>query len=214
MEIRKPALPSIDSPAIPGPADRGARTPAPVIPGGDWSSIKPLDLPAALQILLAEVKLALIEAGFTNSAVDASMRSTATLSPTTAAPALVELILRFVPQGPDASPSAFNAVVERLLQAIGRGGGAAIERVVAWRDTPPAIALTVRDVQARAFALLQGDQPALLSRPEWLGIAASVQQLRRRRRRALLLTDTDADHLDVPAPAEPPEPPPMKEGRR
>ncbi len=215
MEIRKSGLLPTESPAVPtGLAERGARTPAQVAAGGDWSSIKPLDLSAALQILVAEVKLALIEAGFASLAADASLRSTAPLSPAAAAPALVDLFLRLLPQDEATPQGVFSATAERLLQAISRGSSAAIERVIAWRDTPPAIAATLQEVRSLALAIISGEQPALLSRPEWLGLVTSLQRVWRRRRRTRLLSATDADHPDVPALEEPPATPPSGGGRR
>ena len=136
------------------------------------------------------------------------------LSPATAAPALVDLFLRLLPQDEATPQAVFSATVERLLQAIGRGSSAAIERVIVWRDTPPAIAATLQEVRSLALAIISGEQPALLSRPEWLGLVTSLQRVRRRRRRALLLSDTDADHLDIPPLEEPPETPPTRGGRR
>jgi hypothetical protein len=200
MEIRKSSLLPAESPtAASGLAERGARTPAQVVGGGDRSSIKALDLSAALQILLAEVKLALSEDGFVSLASDASLRPPAPLSSTVAAPALVELFLQLVPQDEATSPEVLSTTIARLVQAISRGSSAAIERVVAWRDTPPAIAATLQEVRSLALAVISGGQPALLSRPEWLGLGTSLQRLRRRRR-TLLVTDTDADHLEVPSP--------------
>lgn len=215
MEIRKPGPLPTELPAVPtGLAERGARTPAQVVAGGDRSSIKALNLTAALQILLAEVKLALTEAGFASLAADASPRSTAPLSSTAAAPALVELFLRLVPHDEMTPQSTWSATVERLVQAISRGSAAAIERVVAWRDTPPAIAASLQDVRSLALAIINGEQLTLLSRPEWLGLGSSLQRVRRRRRRTLLLTDTDADHLADRALQEPSGTPSPRGGRR
>jgi hypothetical protein len=212
MEIRKSGLLPTESPAVPaGLAERGAQTATPLVAGADRSSIKALDVPAALQILVAEVQLSLTEAGFESLTAGAPLRSAAPLSTTAAAPALVGQFLRLIPQD-DATPqAAWNAAVERVLQAISRGSGAAIERVIAWRDTPPTVAATLLEVRTLALAVISGEQAALLSRPEWLGLGASLQRLRQRRRRALLVTDTDADHLDLPARDEPPLP---RGGRR
>lgn len=215
MEIRKSGLLPTASPAVPtGFADRGAQTATPLVTGADRSSIKALDLPAALQILLAEVQLSLTEAGFESQTAGAPLRSAAPLSTTAVAAALVAQFLRLIPQD-DATPTAaWSATVERVLQAISRGSGAAIERVIAWRDTPPTVAAALQEVRTLALAVINGEQPALLSRPEWLGLGASLQRVRQRRRRALLLTDTDADHLDLPARGEPPESPLPAGGRR
>lgn len=215
MEIRKSGLLPTESPAVStGFADRGAQTATPLLAGADRSSIKALDLPAALQIFLAEVQLSLTEAGFESLTAGAPVRPTAPLSTTAVAPALVEQFLRLLPQDDATPPAAWSATVERVLQAISRGSSAAIERVIGWRDTPPTVAATLQEVRLLALAVINGEQPALLSRPEWLGLGASLQRLRQRRRRALLLTDTDADYLDLPASDEPPELPLPRGGRR
>ena len=172
MEIRKSGLLPTESPAVPtGLAERGAHTTSPLVAGADRSSIKALELPAALQILLAEVQLSLTEAGFEGPGAGAPSRSAVPLSTTAVAPALVEQFLRLIPQD-DATPQApWSASAERALQAISRGSSAAIERVIAWRDTPPTVAATLQEVRSLALAVINGEQPALLSRPEWLGLA-------------------------------------------
>ena len=215
MEIRKSTFLPTESPAVStGLAERGAQTPMQVPVSGERSSIKALDLPAALQILLAEVELALSDVGFKNLIADAPPRTLAPLSPTTAARALVEWVLSGIPLDEATPQPAWTATVERLLQALSRGSDAAIDRVSAWRHTPSTLATTLQEVRSLVLTLLTGGQPALLSRPEWLGLAEALQRVRRRRRRGLLLTDTDVDLLELSATDEPPATPSLRGDRR
>ncbi len=183
---------------------RGPQSAAGAPVPADTSRIKALNLPAALQILIAEVKLALVQAGFALPAAGAAQSLVQPPMQGAAEPAaraVVGLFLGLVPDEATPEP-AWTATLERLVQAVSSGSAAALERVIAWRDTPATIASAVQEARSLALAIIQDDgPPAVLARPEWLGLGAALDRVRRRRRRrTLLLTGLDADHLDLPDP--------------
>ena len=240
MEISKlnpaPAVPAASAPGVgssaargPGagvvapaaPAERTAQTlPETGAPAAD-AGIRSLDLASALKILIAEVRLALIDAqiagGAGGSAAPSRASGASGASPAStiagvvlppeeslsqAARALVDLLLGFTP-AQEMPAEALERAIVGLRQVMDTAAQSAIERVAAWRDTQPSLADGLRQAQARAAAAITAGiadetPPGLLMRPEWLGLGPRLAQLRRRlRRRRLLLTDRDADHLDA-----------------
>ncbi len=217
----------MEIPKTPAPADalrtltaglgeRQSPAAAPIAPA-DRASIRLLDLPGALQILIAEVNLALTEAGL--APADASSSETllrwAAAQPPLAlllsdagsaqsvqempARALVEIFLRTLPSA-DLPPQEWMVAVKKLSLTLAAGSATAIERIAAWQDMPAKLPAWLGQARELALALVAEDaaSPPLLLRPEWLGLAAGLarfQRLRRRKRR-LLLSPTDADWLD------------------
>jgi hypothetical protein len=217
MEIPKPpGLADVLRTPTPSLGERNA-APAPALPlPVDRSSIKLLDLTGALQILIAEVKLALGDAGFgpPDPSLGEALQRWAAAQPPLAllladpdtaqaalappARALLEIVLRALP-AEDQPPQAWTAAVQKLTQALANGSAAAIERISAWHDTPVRLAALLEKSRALALDLLGEDAPLpLLTRPEWLGLGAALTRFHRlrRRQRRLLLSDTDADWLD------------------
>jgi hypothetical protein len=217
MEI--PKLPPTPADPTAGAPTRAAQTPlreraaqappAANVPAED-SGIKPLDLASALKILLTEVKLALIDAMRTPPDLNEPPQVAPAAASEDAAPqaarAMVDLLLRVVPEG-EMHADTLNQAVAGLRSALEAGSQNAIDRVSAWRGTPASIADALR--QARDLALLVvSDQAAsdILMRPEWLGLAPGIARLRRRlRRRRVLLTDLDADHVEPDLKPDPQE---------
>lgn len=163
-----------------------------VAPTADRADIRPLDVPAALQILLAEVR-----AGFdlaANADTDAAVAQGQTnpMDPVHAARELVEMFLRAVPD--DASdPPAWTAAVVHAESAMQSSVERAFSVVSLWRDVPPAVVEAVKETRA-LFLTVFGDDlnNPLWLRPEWLGLGPLVQRFRRRRRNARRrLTDPD-----------------------
>jgi hypothetical protein len=167
---------------------------------GDRADIRPLDVPAALQILLAEVRAALeqqsllaldhqsvvVEGGAGNAG------SAAPDNPVQAARILVQTAVQSLPDGPDVA--AWTAALSRMESALQIGVERAIDAVSAWRDVPGAVVDATKETRALVFAIL-GDDPQnpLWLRPEWAGFAPRLERFWRRRRIARRRL-TDPDH--------------------
>lgn len=170
-------------------------------PGAGGPDIRPLDLAGALQILVAEVELALTEAGLGAGAPAPGAGTTGIdAAQSAAARVLLSAFLRALPPASE-PPATFFAAVQRAAQALADGSQAAIDRVAAWRGTPAALVAALQQGRQLSLALISDDriQSPILAHPECLSLANEWARLRRRRRRQerrLLLTDTDADWLE------------------
>jgi hypothetical protein len=182
------------------PAEQGPQSPANAAPIADRADIRPLDIPAALQILLAEVRAA-FELQAVVMGQDPSETAT---SPPQAARALLQMVLNALPDEsampdgsamPDegASMPAWNAVLARVETALQTGLDRGIDAVSVWRDVPPIVVDASKEVRTQVFSALDDDSqnPAWL-RPEWAGLAPRFERFCRRRRKARRqLTDPD-----------------------
>jgi hypothetical protein len=168
VDVTKAPPPATTLPRPPGvPArDSNSQSASAVAPAPDRANIRPLDIPAALQILLAEVRVA-----FGLTAL--GMGSDANIlidSPPQAARAVLEVFL------------SNDAQAEALLQAgLDRGIGA----ISAWREVPPMVVDAAKETRALILSLLADDSqnPAWL-RLEWASLAPRLERFRRRRRLA------------------------------
>jgi hypothetical protein len=145
----------------------------------DRSDIRPLDIPAALQILLAEVGEA-----FELRPDSISGGTAIPASPVQAARALVEMVMQAMPDdAPDVS--AWTAALVRVESALQTGLEHALEAITAWRDVPPMVVGAARETRALVYSIL-GDEPQnpLWLRPEWAGLAPRLERFCRRRRLA------------------------------
>jgi hypothetical protein len=170
------------------PAEQGPQSPANAAPIADRADIRPLDIPAALQILLAEV-----HAAFELQAVAMdSNASEAVKSPPQAARALLQVLLNAMPDE-SASMPAWNAALARVETALQTGIDRGIEAVTAWRNVPPIVVDAAKEARALVFSMLRDDLPCPASlRPEWAGLAPRLERFWRRRRLARRhLTDPD-----------------------
>jgi hypothetical protein len=169
------------------PAEPGSQSPANIAVTADRADIRPLDIPAALQILLAEVR-----AAFDLQALPMSGEGSAVLdTPAQATRALVESVIESMPD--DAGVASWNAVLVRVEAALPIGLERAINAVSAWRDVPPAVVEAAQETRASVFSVL-GDEPQnpLWLRPEWAGLQPKFERFWRRRRIARRrLTDPD-----------------------
>jgi hypothetical protein len=159
-------------------ADQGSQAAENIAPLADRADIRPLDIPAALQILLAEVRAAF------GVPPESASGSATVQGPVQAAQQLVELVLHAMPDdAPDVS--AWTAALVRTESALQMGGEQAANAVSAWRDVPAAVVDAVRETRALAFTVL-GDEPQnpLWLRPEWAGFAPRLERFTRRRRLA------------------------------
>jgi hypothetical protein len=191
MDVTKmPAAPTAAAARTPTapPAEQGPQSPANSEPIADRADIRPLDIPAALQILLAEVR-----ASFELEAVATGQDANeAANTPPQAARALLQMVLSAMPDE-SASMPAWNAALARVETALQTGLDRGIDAVSVWRDVPPIVMDASREVRALVFAALADEpqNPAWL-RPEWAGLAPRFERFWRRRRLARrLLTDPD-----------------------
>jgi hypothetical protein len=217
------AVPSRPNPPA---TERGAAPPDPPV-ALDRADIRPLDLSGALQILVAEVRAALIEALVVDlqpgadtvatpaqahnapsaSSTDSSaspFASNADLlalsgpqdldSPVPAARAIVELVLRSLPE--TFEPNSWNVALPRVDQAMQTGVQRALDAVSAWRDVPPAVIEATQESASLALALSAAEPLYPWPPPEWTGMAPRLALLWRRRRalkRRLVDPDYGAD---------------------
>jgi hypothetical protein len=190
MDVTKmpaPATAAARTPTPP-PAEQGLQTPANAAPSVDRADIRPLDIPAALQILLAEVHAALeLQA----VAMD-SNTTEAPNSPPQAARALLQMVLGAMPEE-SASMPAWNGVLVHVETALQAGLDRGVDAVSVWRDVPALVVEAAKEVRTLVFSALGDDpqNPAWL-RPEWAGLAPRFERFWRRRRLVRRhLTDPD-----------------------
>ena len=182
-----PAGAAARTPTAP-PAEQGPQSPANAAPIADRADIRPLDVPAALQILLAEVRsafelLAVARGEEANEVVN---------SPPQAARALLQMVLRAVPEE-TASMPAWNAELARLETVLQTALDRGIDAITVWRDVSPIVVDAAQEARVLVFSALCDDpqNPAWL-RPEWVGLAPKFERFWRRRRLARRrLTDPD-----------------------
>ena len=178
------------SPPTAPPAEQGPQSPANAAPIADRADIRPLDISAALQILLAEVRAA-FELQAVVMGQDAGANEVLT-SPPQAARVLLQVVLNSMPDE-SASIPVWNAMLARVETALQTGLDRGIAAVTVWRDVPPIVVDASKEVRTLVFSTLGDDpqNPAWL-RPEWVGLAPKFERFWRRRRLARrLLTDPD-----------------------
>ena len=201
MEVGKPG--ALESAPLGGPvsaslADTAGknssaaeqRLQAPAAGMADQFDISPLDVSAALRILVAEVQLA-VTAGLPELLLPSTPApGTAPVPPaplTTATPgaaagSLLATFLAAVPAD-EADAGAWMQAVARLEQAFLAGYERAATIVTAWSGVTPEVLASVHASQT----------PDGLVRAEWLRVAPRLQRFRRRRR-ALQRRLEDPDH--------------------
>ena len=189
MDVTKlpaPGAAATQTPTIP-PGEPGSQSPANIAPIADRADIRPLDIQAALQILLAEVR-----ASFDLQAVPMSGDGGAVLdNPAQAARVVVEIVVQSMPDG--LNVPVWTAALVRAEAALQIGLERAIDVVTVWRDVPAAVVDAVKETRTSVFAVL-GDEPQnpIWARPEWALLAPRLERFRRRRRIARRrLTDPD-----------------------
>jgi hypothetical protein len=169
------------------PAEPGSKSPANIAAIADRADIRPLDIPAALQILLTEVR-----ASLDLQAVQMSGEGSAVLdTPPQAARVLVELVVQSLPD--EAGVPAWTAALVHVETALPIGLERAIDAVTAWRDVPITVVDATKETRALVFSILGDDpQSPIWLRPEWAGLAPKFERFWRRRRIARRrLTDPD-----------------------
>jgi hypothetical protein len=184
MEVTKvpPAEPAIVRPVTVAMTEQIARAAADIAPPGDRADIRPLDISAALQILLTEVRAGL----------DIPAGAAIPQSPTQSARELVEMFLQAVPEDASDAPVWTAAIIHvetTMLSSIER----AIGVVVQWRDVAPTVVDAVKETRAFFLSVLSDDpQNPLWLPPEWMALGLAMHRYRRRRRNARRrMTDPD-----------------------
>ena len=182
-----PATSAARTPTAP-PAEQGPQSPANAAPIADRADIRPLDIPAALQILLAEVR-----AAFELQAV--AMGSNANEVPNSPPQAARVLLQMFVGAMADESASmpVWTAVLVRVETALQTGLDRGIAAIIVWRDVSPSVVDAAKETRSLVISTL-GDEPQNPAwlRPEWAGLAPKLERFWRRRRLARRhLTDPD-----------------------
>lgn len=162
------------------PAEQGPQSPANAAPMSDRADIRPLDIPAALQILIAEVRGAFeLQAVAMNSSA-----SEAVYGPPQAVRALLQMFLSAMPDE-NVSIPAWNAVLARVETALQTGLDRGLDAVTVWRDVPPIVVDAAKEARTLVLSALSDDalNPVWL-RPEWAGLAPRLERYWRRRRLA------------------------------
>lgn len=176
------------TPAAAAATDQGPQSALSAAPIADRADIRPLDLLAALQILLAEVR-----AAFELQAIAMGEDAGAPLSsPPQAAHALLQMLIDAMPDE-TASVPVWTHALTRAETAVQTGLDRGIEAVALWRDVPAVVVDAAKDTRTLVFSML-GDDPQTPSwlPPEWAGLKLKLQRFRRRRRLARrLLRDPD-----------------------
>src|ERR1700692_3002596 len=141
MDVTKlpaPGAAATQTPTIP-PGDPGSQSPANIAPIADRADIRPLDIQAALQILLAEVR-----ASFDLQAVLMSGDGGVVLdNPAQATRAVLEIVMQSMPDG--LNVPVWTAALARGEAALQIGLERAIDVVTVWRDVPAAVVDGERD---------------------------------------------------------------------
>jgi hypothetical protein len=176
------ATPGSPKPAsgTPGQAANSLAAAAQIV---DEADIRPLDIPAALQILLFEVSDAL---GFALQALPVA-------SADQAASAIVDGFLQRLPAtGRDGSSDpdglAWMRSLDQLQTALLGGMDRASSAIAAWRDVSDEVVASLTASRAIVEAALSEEgklelllRPEWLMRPEWLGLGPRIERFRRRR---------------------------------
>lgn len=173
------------------PSDTGARsaeTGARLMPGvaasADRADIRPLDIPAALRIFLAEVRASFELTALTmgddlGSAAGAPPLADA---PASAARAILEVFLQSIPEN-SSSVALWAAAATQSQNSLQAALDRAASAVSAWRDVPSMVVDAAKETHALVASMLSEDlENAAWLRPEWAGLAPRLEKFRRRRR--------------------------------
>jgi hypothetical protein len=181
MDVTKLPAPDVaaNRSSVGSTADQSSLPPEKNASVAERPDIRPLDIPAALQILLAEVG-----AAFDPGPGPMSAGTAIPASPIQAARVLVEMVMQAMPDdAPDVS--AWTAALVRVESALQTGLERALETVAAWPEVPPMVVGAAREGRAITYSILGDELPnPLWLRPEWAGLAPRLERFCRRRRLA------------------------------
>lgn len=199
MDVTKAPLAGGSAPGASATAEpgQGPKARDNLAPLADWADIRALDIPAALQILLAEVRAefelqAIAMTGGTSVAATAD-------SPPQAAHAVLQMVLQAMPDEAAGAPE-WAAALTRVETALQSGLDRAIGAISMWREVPVTVIDAAQGTRTLVMAVL-GDDPQnpIWLRPEWAGLAPGFERFWRRRRRArrnLFDPDYSSGNLD------------------
>jgi hypothetical protein len=184
MEVSKTAsqgasTPGASTPGAPTSKSGLGAQAAPNIAAPDRANIRPLDIQAALQILLAEVR-----AAFDLQALSMSGDGSVVLDDTAqAAHAVIEILVQSMPDA--AAPAVlWSAALARADTALPIGLARGVDAVSAWRDVSSSVVDAANETRSFVLSLFVDElQNPIWLRPEWLGLAPRFETMRRRRRR-------------------------------
>jgi hypothetical protein len=183
MDITKLPAPETGAPGVATPAEQGAKALPNLAATADRVDIRPLDISAALQILIAEVRASFDIEVAGVATPGAAAPGAAVDNPLQTARALMEIILQATPE--EAGNAQWGTALARMEMALQTGLERAINAVTLWRDIPAPVVEAVNETRALILALLdEGPQNAIWLRPEWAGLAPRFERFWRRRRRA------------------------------
>jgi hypothetical protein len=183
MDITKLPAPETGAPGVATPAEQGAKALLDLAATADRVDIRPLDISAALQILIAEVRASFDIEVAGVATPGAAAPGAAVDNPLQTARALMEIILQATPE--EAGNAQWGTALARMEMALQTGLERAINAVTLWRDIPAPVVEAVNETRALILALLdEGPQNAIWLRPEWAGLAPRFERFWRRRRRA------------------------------
>lgn len=153
----------------------------------DRVDIQPLDVRGALQIMIAEVRSQLglpPDSAFLQSASQGALQTSQTV---------IRLFLAALPE-PAVDAATWMAAAQTAESTLDTALGRAVQTVSAWRDVPAAAVEAAQQTHAWISGQLNENlNNPLWLRPEWLGLAPSVERYWRRRRRARhWLSDPDS----------------------
>jgi hypothetical protein len=199
------AAPATPTRSTASSAEQGAPAPSGLSAALDRADIRPLEVTAALQILIAEVRAAFAEALPADRELAGVAGSAAVANIDSAVPAarvIVEMVLQSLPE--TFEPNSWSAALPRADLALQAGVQRALDAVSAWLDVTPAVLDATKEAGSLALRLIAEEPPyPSWPPPEWLGMAPRLTRLWRRRRalrRRLLDPDYEAypkgDELD------------------
>jgi hypothetical protein len=204
MEVSKLAPADVlgARPATATLTEQESQSPASIVPMADRADIRPLDVSAALQILLAEVRAALdlpLDSTLTQGALMQGSQGTIWQSPVQAARELVDMFLQELPEDAADAP-AWSAALVDVETAMQSSMQRAIDVVAVWREVPAVVVDAVKETRALFFTALGDEsQNPLWLRPEFMGLGPKLQRFWRRRRnmrRRLIDPDHPPGSLD------------------
>jgi hypothetical protein len=178
MDITKPPAPDAANRASPLPLSPQG-SPSSNVAGADRASIRPLDVAAALKIMLAEVRTAMAAPDLTS---EIGSEFGTTEDPIQAARVLVTVFLQSQPdEGAELVAASRQLVNAESALQIGLDRG--ISAVSAWQDVPSLVVDAARETRALVISVLGDEaQNPLWLRPEWAGLAPRLERFWRRRR--------------------------------
>lgn len=165
-------------------AETGARLAPDVAASADRADIRPLDIPAALRIFLAEVR-ASFELTALSLGDDLGSTAGATSgadTPAAAARAILRVFLQSIPEE-SSSVVLWATAAAQSQNSLQAALDRATSAVSAWRDVPSMVVDAAKETHALVLSVLNEDlENAAWLRPEWAGLAPRLEKFRRRRR--------------------------------